>query len=576
MRKKALMFSLVVAGCISAGTELRIAAPSLIVTPSSPVKGGAVELLLIRGYGSSSCSPTYPTTSYKISQLPIKIYPPHYEIELFYTEIVDNSPRPCTDDYAPYGPRYTLSADEALLGHYIVKDGDSTAGTFDISEAVTVSGVVVDDPYPTRRMPRPIENARLYLAKQEYLYAGPEIPVHVSAVPWPVFRMVDSTKSDKDGAFTLTGVGPGEYRVTAQAEGYNEARLRMTLSGDTGDVQVKLLHSKASAAIQGNVSFADCPGSRDVLAPCALAPLAGCIVEVRIHPFTIHESGYTLPGFLTYRDTTDATGTYAIDIPLQFNGQTAFVYARKDGFRTGQHEVVLRNTMKETVDFTLDYKYRNRDSVTVDGVTYVVATRKSAYAPGDTLHTRYTVRNKSMHTVTYNFTSGCQYNLKISDDGTELYDYMYKRGCTLALTEISIAPGKETQFIFPGYIVPAQTGDLTCTAQMLGYPGSAVSVVVPVKDPVDVIERPGIAANVSAVEWSRGSVRLRADRDQQVTLELFSPNGRMIEHRTLRVAAGVHSIPFAGAPDRPGMALLRVRGETLQKTIKIGPVGVGR
>ncbi|MDR2305466.1 MAG: carboxypeptidase regulatory-like domain-containing protein [Treponema sp.] len=72
------------------------------------------------------------------------------------------------------------------------------------------------------------------------------------------YAVAEGVRPDKNGAYTITGIPPGEYRIEASLEGYDLRELPLTVSSDTGGADLilpPLLRPLAAAGLGNNDYF---------------------------------------------------------------------------------------------------------------------------------------------------------------------------------------------------------------------------------------------------------------------------------------------------------------------------------
>ncbi len=213
--------------------------PYMQVTPKKPVAGEATTLRLILGMHTNGCVPEYSSVQYVIMQRPEKIYPPRYDLDIFYTERWPKQ-EICTAVMMEYGPSVTVAADDVHEGTYFVKCDGEVVGTFLVSRPAIISGTVTDDPGVTYRATLPIANAKVYLQKLvEIFIQDPYPPVlyKKASEPAPLqnefYYAIDSTLSTSEGVYRFSHVIPGDYRLVAVADGFVTEASRAYIARDT-------------------------------------------------------------------------------------------------------------------------------------------------------------------------------------------------------------------------------------------------------------------------------------------------------------------------------------------------------
>lgn len=113
-----------------------------------------------------------------------------------------------------------------------------------------------------------------------------------------------------------------------------------------------------------------------------------------------------------------------------------------------------------------------------DGVGLKLQLEKYTFAEGDTLIGTFTVKNLSSNTVHYNFSTSCQFGLKIIS-GDKTYR-QYPELCAMVLTALTLKGGESKQYEFELLLVDEDyhnliKGDYTIEAFLLNNNSSIVS-----------------------------------------------------------------------------------------------------
>lgn len=438
--------------------------PYLIVNPRLPAEGDDVSLRIVKDMHTNGCVPVYSSVRYVITQRPEEIFPPNYDLDLYYTETWPSDDL-CTAVMTKYGPSATVPAKELSRGTYFVNDGDTRVGTFTVARPLTISGRITDDPSPTKRAPLPISGARIILYRQQLILlkaAGP--------IPDPDYYFpVDTAESGENGQFAFDSLREERYLLDVSAGGFLSKSTSLYATRDTA-VSVMLVREQQPGASSTEI---------------------------------------------------------------------------------------------------------------VDGVEFSIAADRAAYRWDDTLRVRYAVSNQSMATVRYDFTSGCQFDMELADShGQTVYRYLASRGCTDALTAITLAPGESTEFHFqpvPLDKVREQSGKQAfsdgmaiVSAHMVGYDQSTVSVGVTVSVPDEVRVASSRSRHTAPHVTRVGRELLIAlNRAQRIRIEPFLPSGARLGGSVFdnMLGAGVHTIAIpvdAGSP----IVFLRISGDTFSTVRK--------
>jgi hypothetical protein len=212
---------------------------------------------------------------------------------------------------------------------------------------VTISGKIIDDPFPMERMSAPVQGAKLYLTG-------------ISSAGSAANPSVLAT-SDQSGNFSFEPTGAYSYRLSVTHENYNNREIVFTASNDTS-MTILVVPKGAHGSFAGSVRIS-CP--LDCLS-CAKTPLPGCYVTVYKHNPVLPGSAlaYSLPYYMT---TTNASGQYSIDsVPVSFNGERVTVTARLSGYGTATLDTTLRNMLPTTLNFNLIATNTPKDSLSIN------------------------------------------------------------------------------------------------------------------------------------------------------------------------------------------------------------------
>lgn len=542
--------------------------PQPVLTPASPTQNDSVTLWLILGQSSSSCVPTY-TASFKITQVKCIVAPcpAEYGIILTYTE---NPPlplgRPCLLTITNFGPRFEFG--KLAAGNYTVVDSThTTITTFTVTAQTVsyrVSGTVTQDPGATYiRMA--IQSAKVYLK------TGTGVPILLAkksaAIAYPLYTIIDSATTDAGGKFTFASVSQGAYVLGFVAAGYQSRDVTIQVPPDT-QVSVSLLKTGAVCTITGSVKefHGTCPGL-----PCAVPPIPGCSVTVYIplllQPLTLAAAPIVLGN--RYTAVTDNAGLYTIDsIPVTYDNSTVTVTASKTGFASDSKQAVLFSNSSVTVNFALSPAYTNPETTTVSDVSFIVATEKSQYVKGESIKTRYTVKNNSIATVTFTFSSGCQFDMvAIAPPKDTAYWYGRLYACSASFTQIVLATGESRSMDYPAFSYNDTASAIAVTAKLIGYDRSASTVVVPIVKVTAALpvqkKMAGAKKPVITYSASTKTLSLNITRSQNVSVSAYVLSGQKISQLSTKkfLTAGMHSISLKNTSLANGIIVFRVEGE---------------
>jgi hypothetical protein len=548
--------------------------PQPVLTPASPTQKDSVTLWLILGQSSSSCVPTY-MPSYKVTQVSHNVCvrapcPQDYVISITYTE----NPalplgRPCLLVVTNYGPRFEFG--KLAVGNYTVLDSTSkgtTVATFSVTEQIVsykVSGTVTQDPGATDIL-MAIQSAKVYLK------TGTGIPILLAkksaAIAYPLYTIIDSATTDAGGKFTFESVSQGAYVLGLAAAGYQSRDVVIQVPPDT-QVSVSLLKTGAVCTVTGSVKELQryCPDQP----PCPGLPIPGCSVTVYIplllQPITMAAIPIVLGN--RYTAVTDNAGLYPIDsIPVTYDNTTVTVTASKTGFAPESKQAALFSNSSVTVSFALSPAYTNPETTTVSDVAFIVATEKSRYVKGESIKTRYTIKNNSIATVTFNFSSGCQFDMvAIAPPKDTAYWYGRLLACTMMATQMVLAPGQSRSTDFTAFSYNDTASAIAVTAKMIGYDRSASTVIVPIAKVTAAlpVQKKLTDAKKPVITYSASTKTLSLNiiKSQTVSVSAYVLSGQKISQLSTKkfLTAGMHSISLKNASLANGIIVFRVEGE---------------
>jgi hypothetical protein len=548
--------------------------PQPVLTPAAPSQNDSVALWLILGQSTSSCVPTY-TASFKITQLHVvcvtgPCLQQGYVITLTYTQ----NPSlplgmPCLAVITNYGPRFAFG--KLSVGNYTVVDstsGGTTVTTFTVTEQTVsyrVSGTVIQD---AGALPVivPIQKASVYLK------TGTGIPILLAkksaAIAYPLYTIIDSTTTDAAGKFTFASVPQGAYVLGFAASGYQSRDVTIQVPPDT-QVSISLLKTGAVCTVTGSVKELQryCPDQP----PCPGLPIPGCSVTVYIplllQPITMAAIPIVLGN--RYTAVTDNAGLYTIDsIPVTYDNATVTVTALKSGYASESKQAALFSNSSVTVNFVLSPAYTNPETTTVSDVSFIVATEKSQYVKGESIKTRYTVKNNSIATVTFNFSSGCQFDMvAIAPPKDTVYWYGRLLACTMMATQIVLAPGESKSMDYTAFSYNDTASAIAVTAKMIGYDRSASTVVVPIVKVTATlpVQKKMADAKKPVITYSASTktLSLNITRGQNVSVSAYVLSGQKISQLSTKkfLTAGTHAISLKNASLANGIIVFRVEGE---------------
>jgi hypothetical protein len=213
---------------------------------------------------------------------------------------------------------------------------------------ITISGTVMDDPYPMKRASLPIQGAKVELwVSRLIVYQAQSPSVIIPIQPW---QLVDSTRTSLQGVFAFKGNSSMSYQIRVSHPNYNNRTISLSPAKDTS-LTILLVAKSSKARVTGTVWKA-CTGT----GPCIASGVPGCTVTVTS----------TVPAE-SFQTVTLANGQYNFDsIPVYQNGGRITVTARKAGFSSQSVDTSIRNMMTTAVDFTLtEIVISSKDTVIV-------------------------------------------------------------------------------------------------------------------------------------------------------------------------------------------------------------------
>jgi hypothetical protein len=325
--------------------------PRLDVSPPSPVVGDTVALWYVKDVRPNACVPSYSNESVIVEQSPLAIWPPIYTVRLFYREwphIVDTL---CAQVQTEYGPRFSLL--NVPIGNYTVMDGDSTVGSFSVTQGLGVSGMVTDDPGTTKRMTIPLRDVLVTIATPPMWYlmkvAGPILP------PYQYYS--DSTRTAADGAFRFAAVPQDYYQLTFSKSGYATQTIPLNLAKDTAGMLIKMVPEGTTGSVRGTVTRVICP----FVPPCVAMPVPQCTVMVSFQDCSggIVPMAGSFQGIrfcVSYTAVTDNLGRYVVDsLPLSRSGERIYVSVNKAGYGAQSVDTAMYYMIPTVVDFSLTW-----------------------------------------------------------------------------------------------------------------------------------------------------------------------------------------------------------------------------
>ena len=206
---------------------------------------------------------------------------------------------------------------------------------------------------------------------------------------------------------------------------------------------------------------------------------------------------------------------------------------------------------------------------TIDGVVFSLAIEKKTYKPGDSLRARFLIRNRTMATVVYDFTSSCMFELQVAGSrGNSIYSFLEKQACKPQPSRIALAPSAEKVMEFPSVpLVVKQTDSLTIKAAMAGYPLSSVQAKAAYKAAIVAsgpVALEGSRSDKPVVEFNREKKMLviRIEHAQRLTISAFVLTGKKMNKLSVEkfLAPGTHLINFNNRKLADGVVIFKVEG----------------
>lgn len=220
--------------------------------------------------------------------------------------------------------------------------------------------------------------------------------------------------------------------------------------------------------------------------------------------------------------------------------------------------------------------FSNSHVDTIDGVIFSNATDKSTYTQKDTIRIRYSIKNRSMGTVVYDFNTPCLLDVLIANsNGRIIFSSLAAEVCSrLASSQIMLAPAAEK--IMETSVAPLKlkkSDTVTVKVQMTGYPLSAIPVKVTCRTP-SMPETPmaleGNSSYKPTVEFNSETKMLiiRVYRAQRLTVSAFIFTGKKVNKLSSEkfLAPGTHLISFKNRKLSDGIVIFKVEGNGFSET----------
>jgi hypothetical protein len=411
-------------------------------------------------------------------------------------------------------------------------------------------------------------NPQLNIAPAKHLY----VTYHTRSTIADIFASTDSgvcilSALVKSGEWVLSRAGKANAVISLTSMDTKE----WFAATSDGVFRFTLGNVGAHASITGRVaSFGNCTYlNGKPLCTGLLAPVAGCTVSVTRTTAVTPVTHYTA--------ITDNAGNYSIDsIPIVGTNDTFHVTASAGPDHSkGSQDVILSDAQTKTVNFNLENSFSNVAIVTNDSLSFTIATEKKVYSPGDSIHVRYTVENRTTHAIRYSYTPGCQFDWIFTGiKGDTIYQYMKNKMCMTITYSDSILPQKTILSQFPG-IVAASSMDsiVTVTAKTFSFGKSDASIDIHIQKPVTAITVPDplvlqrISGNSLSLHAGK-TLMLTLLKSERVSMSLYTLSGQKLAQfmSNRYLAAGEHSLDIAKAGIAEGVVIVRVSCETFSLT----------
>jgi protocatechuate 3,4-dioxygenase beta subunit len=138
--------------------------------------------------------------------------------------------------------------------------------------------------------------------------------------------VIDVTLSDSSGNYTITGIAPGSYTVTATAATYS--------TGVTGAI----VFAKETTTVDFSLALNPGAISGTVTSAVGSLPISGALVEV------------SLDNIIIFSTLTDSSGNYSI---LGIAAGSYIVHAHATNYQTGTTGAIVISSVTTTVNFSL-------------------------------------------------------------------------------------------------------------------------------------------------------------------------------------------------------------------------------
>jgi hypothetical protein len=227
-----------------------------------------------------------------------------------------------------------------------------------------ISGIVEDDPYPSKRMPKPIQDAHILLLEQLQITYSEETSI-------ASHQAIDSTTTDQAGKFSFPSVPAGNYKISVSHSQFKSRQINCSVQNDTSLI-FYLLPNNAHASLNGKV-WISCPFSYEVsdCTYCVRQPAPGCTVTVYSNASGIQtgynaaQISYSIAAVALCKTITDTSGQYSIDsVPMSSaNGEKVQIVTTKARYISQRVDTALWNTQSTQFNFTLAPQMPQNDTV---------------------------------------------------------------------------------------------------------------------------------------------------------------------------------------------------------------------
>jgi hypothetical protein len=274
----------------------------------------------------------------------------------------------------------------------------------------------------------------------------------------------------------------------------------------------------------------------------------------------------------------DNNGFYVIDsVPISYANRNDIVMVRKYGYASDSKRVSLFPNSAVIADFMLVRQFANANSNTVNGLTFSVATEKQTYQHGDQIRVRYSVKNNTMATVTFN-ASGCSNFdiVAVNPYGDTVYRYPGLVECKAPPPPIVLTSGDSITTDFDYFYYYDTLSPLLVTGKVVGYDKTEVAVTVfltpdgtPVKSPAT--KPAGFKQPLLSYSSLTKTLYVTIDKPQNVSIAAFSVDGKKIPQLSQArfFNSGTHAVAVGNSGCAASIVIVRVQGEKFSSVKRI-------